>query len=91
VIDKLLTGMPDVVRAMAEPLSKVDRITIVSTGDGHAAGANKIVADVAQMIAQVPALFETLAGVKVGDLFARVPAIRAAAAQETPPPEKPQS
>jgi flotillin len=75
VLDKLLTGMPDVVRAMAEPLSKVDKITIVSTGDGHGAGASKIVADVATMIAQAPALFETLAGVKLSDLLARVPAL----------------
>src|SRR6266542_3669229 len=65
VLDKLLTGMPEVVRAMAEPLSKVDKITIVSTGDGHGAGASKIVADVATMIAQAPALFETLAGIKL--------------------------
>src|SRR2546428_1675879 len=67
VLDKLLTGMPEVVRAMAEPLSKVDKITIVSTGDGHGAGASKIVADVATMIAQAPALFETLAGIKLSD------------------------
>ena len=33
VVDKLLTNMADVVRAMAEPLSKVDKITIVSTGE----------------------------------------------------------
>jgi flotillin len=82
VIDKLLTGMPEVVRAMAEPLSKVDRITIVSTGDAHGAGASKIVADVATMIAQAPALFETLAGVKLGDLLSRIPALRAV------PPER---
>src|SRR2546422_1078584 len=82
VLDKLLTGMPEVVRAMAEPLSKVDKITIVSTGDGHGAGASKIVADVATMIAQAPALFETLAGVKLGDLLSRIPALRAV------PPER---
>ena len=82
VLDKFLTGMPDVVRAMAEPLSKVDKITIVSTGDGNGAGANKIVADVATMIAQAPALFETLAGVKLGDLLARVPALGTARGDE---------
>jgi flotillin len=82
VIDKLLTGMPDVVRAMAEPLSKVDKITIVSTGDGDAAGINKVVADVAKMIAQAPALFETLSGMKIADLFGRVPVIRGVTAEE---------
>jgi flotillin len=83
VIDKLLTGLPEVVRAMAEPLSKVDKITIVSTGNDGAAGANKVVADVAKMVAQAPALFETLAGVKIGDLFARSPGIRAAVTEGT--------
>jgi len=39
VFDKLITGLPDVVRALAEPLSKVDKITIVSTGNGDTAGA----------------------------------------------------
>jgi len=82
VIDKLLSGLPEVVRAMAEPLSKVDKITIVSTGNGGEAGVNKIVGDVTKMIAQAPALFETLAGVKIGDLFARIPVIREAVAEQ---------
>ena len=34
VIDKLLTGLPEVVRALAAPLANVDKITIVSTGNG---------------------------------------------------------
>ena len=35
VVDKLITGLPDVVRALAEPLSKIDKVTIVSTGNGR--------------------------------------------------------
>src|SRR5437899_5347266 len=36
VLDKFITGLPEVVRALSEPLSKVDKVTIVSTGnDGH--------------------------------------------------------
>jgi flotillin len=74
ILDKLLTGMPEVARAMASPLSQVDKITIVSTGsnDGRGAGANQITADIARMVAQVPELFETLTGVRVADLMARV-------------------
>ena len=45
--------------------SKVDKITIVSTGDGDAAGAHKITGDMAEMAAQVPALFEALSGMKM--------------------------
>jgi flotillin len=81
IIDKLLTGMPEVVRALAEPLTKVDSITVVSTGsdgNGGGAGVNKITADVTSMIAQVPALFEALSGMKIGDLLNQVPQIKAA-------------
>ena len=65
VVDKLMTQMPEIVRAMAAPLANVDRITIVSTGDGAAAGAHKITGDLAAIAAQVPALFEALSGMQM--------------------------
>jgi flotillin len=72
VIDKLLTGLPEVVRALAAPLANVDKITIVSTGNGDAAGMNKITGDITKMAAQVPALFETLSGMPLADLLGKV-------------------
>ncbi|HMK30072.1 MAG TPA: SPFH domain-containing protein [Terriglobales bacterium] len=72
VVDKLITGLPDVVRALASPLSQVDKITIVSTGNGDAAGANKVTGDIAKMAAQVPALFEALSGMQVSELLSKV-------------------
>lgn len=76
VVDKLLTNMADVVRAMAEPLAKVDKITIVSTGNDGAAGVNKITGDMTKIAAQVPALFEALSGMDIKQLMANVQAIR---------------
>jgi flotillin len=72
VVDKLITSLPEVVRAMAAPLSNVDRITVVSTGNGDAAGVNKITGDMTKMAAQVPALFEALSGMQLSDLLSRV-------------------
>jgi flotillin len=72
VIDKLLTGLPEVVKALASPLANVDKITIVSTGNGDAAGMNKITGDITKMAAQVPALFETLSGMPLTDLLGKV-------------------
>jgi flotillin len=72
VIDKLITSMPEIVKALASPLANVDKITIVSTGNGNAAGMNKITGDVAAMAAQIPALFETLSGVQFSDLLSKV-------------------
>ena len=76
VVDKLLTNMADVVRAMAEPLSKVDKITIVSTGNEDAAGAHKITGDMTRIAAQVPALFEALSGMDIKQLMSNVKAIK---------------
>src|SRR5690242_20963928 len=75
VVDRLISTMPDVVRAMSEPLAKVDKVTIVSTG-GDAAGANKLTGDMAKIAAQVPALFEALSGMDVRDLMANIASIR---------------
>ena len=72
VIDKLIGGLPEVVRAFAEPLSKVDKITVVSTGGDGGAGVNKITADMAQMVAQVPALIESLTGKNLHELMQQV-------------------
>jgi flotillin len=76
VVDKLLTNMADVVRAMAEPLSKVDKITVVSTGGDGAAGVNKITGDMTKIAAQVPALFEALSGMDIKQLMSNVRAIK---------------
>jgi flotillin len=73
IIDKLITGLPEVVRALAAPLANVDRITVVSTGDS--AGMNKITGDMTKIAAQVPALFETLSGMPLSDLFSKVRAL----------------
>lgn len=91
VVDKLITGLPDVVRAMATPLSNVDKITIVSTGNGDSAGVNKLTGDMTKIAAQVPALFEALSGMPLGELMARVQQIgdnnkKAPTATVTPEP-----
>jgi flotillin len=77
VLDKLLTGMPEVVRAFAQSLAAVDKITVVSTGDGRSPGVSAITGEVAKMIAQVPELFETLTGMRVGELMDRLQGIEA--------------
>jgi flotillin len=72
IFDKLITAMPEVVRALAAPLANIDRITIVSTGDAKTAGMNKITGDITQMAAQIPALFETLSGMPMSELFTKI-------------------
>jgi len=85
VVDKLITSLPEVVRALSEPLSKVDKVTIVSTGNGDAAGAYKLTGDITKMAAQVPALFEALSGMQMSDLLSKVRLIGDKAPKPVPP------
>jgi len=69
--------MPEMARAFAEALRNVDRIAIVSTGDGRGAGgASALTGEVARMISQMPEIVEALTGKKVGDLLAQLQAVR---------------
>jgi flotillin len=72
VVDKLITGLPEVVKALASPLSNIDKITIVSTGDADAAGMNKVTNDMTKIAAQIPVLFETLSGMRMSELLSKV-------------------
>ena len=84
IVDKLITNMPEVVKALAAPLANVDKITVISTGNGDAAGLNKITGDMTKMAAQIPALFETLSGMPLSELFAKVRLI----GEKTPKPDE---
>jgi flotillin len=77
VVDKLITNLADVVRAMAEPLANVDKITIVSTGDGRTTGASKLTGEMTEIAAQVPALFEALSGMNLKELMTNVKSMAA--------------
>jgi flotillin len=72
IVDKLISSMPEVVKALAAPLANVDRITVVSTGNGDSAGMSKITGDMTKMAAQIPALFETLSGMPLHELLSKV-------------------
>jgi hypothetical protein len=86
VLDKVVSNLPEIVRAMAEPLSKVDRISIVSTGGGHDGnlGANRITGDLVSMLAQVPAVLQAVTGLRMDELLARVPGLQTVDATPSP-------
>lgn len=87
--------MRPIARALAAPLGRVDKITVVSTGEGNAngSGVNRITNDVATMVAQTPAMLEALTGISIGDLLKSVPQMRegqspSANGHEAPSPAK---
>lgn len=74
VLDKLIASLPEVVEALSQSMAGIDKVTIVSTGDGKA-GVSAFTGEVAKMIAQVPELFETLTGKSVAELMDRLQGI----------------
>jgi flotillin len=72
VVDRLFTNMPEIVKAIAAPLANIDKVTIVSTGNGDGAGAYKLTGDVTKIAAQIPALFEALSGMQMSELLSKV-------------------
>jgi flotillin len=71
-IDKL----PELARAVSEPLSKVEKIVMISNGsDGI--GASKITKDVLDIVAQLPPVLESVAGLSLKDLVAKIPKLKA--------------
>ncbi len=78
VIQLILQTLPEIAQAIAQPLSKTDSITIVSTGgDGSGAGASKVTRDVAEIMAQLPPIVESLAGIDLKKLINLVPQLKA--------------
>ncbi|UCE67176.1 MAG: flotillin [Candidatus Zixiibacteriota bacterium] len=71
VYEMLIKIMPELARAVSEPLSKVDKIVMVDSGSGG--GASKITKQVADVLAQLPAVVESLSGVDLKKLIEKIP------------------
>ena len=80
-VDKL----PEIASAVSAPLAKMEKVIVISSGgDSHTgAGASKVTRDVADIIAQVPAVIEALTGVKLQEIIRRVPGVMADAGPQT--------
>ncbi len=81
VLQVLLAALPEIAKAVAEPLSKTDRITFVSTG-GDGAGASKLTADIAKIMAEMPAVVESLSGIDIRRLIDSIPALQTGRPEE---------
>lgn len=83
VLQILAPLLPEIARAVAEPLAKIDRITMVNTGGSGDVGVSRITGEVAKVITQVPPVIESLTGLKLEDLLAK---LRPEAKKPDPPP-----
>ncbi len=89
IIQQLIDVMPQIAAAIAEPLSRTERIVVISSGDGAngGAGASKISADIANIVAQVPELVEALTGLDLTETIKGLPGVISSSATPVVQPE----
>jgi flotillin len=80
ILDRMLASLPEMATAFSQSLQQVDKITIVSAGDGRG-GPSALTGEVAKMVAQLPEVVQSITGQSIGDLLDRV---RGAAAAQAP-------
>jgi flotillin len=99
VLQLLAPILPEIARAIAEPLARIDRITMVNTGGNGEVGVSRLTGEMARVMAQVPPVLESLTGLNLNELLARLRPTGAAGdgeakrvdAEVEPPPTKPRS
>ena len=82
VIEMIVRILPDVAGRISEPLSKMDKMVIINSGNGPGGGASKLTGDVTQIISQLPPVIESLTGIKFERLLEQVPALKKAMEQQ---------
>src|ERR1700692_163452 len=76
VIEMIVRILPEVAGKVSEPLSKTEKMVIINSGNGVGGGASKLTGDVAQIVAQLPPVIESLTGIKLEKLLEQVPSLR---------------
>jgi len=78
VVEMIMRVLPEIAGKISEPLSKMERMVIINSGNGAGGGASKLTADVTQIVAQLPPVIESLTGIKFEKLLEQVPSLRKA-------------
>jgi flotillin len=78
IIEQLLESLPQIADAVAQPLSKTDRIVVIGQGGNadQGAGANRITRDVVNIISQLPDVVEALTGIDILGTIKSLPGIK---------------
>jgi len=82
VTEMMVKMLPELAKAVAEPLSKTEKIVMVSSGEGGALGASKITREIAQMMAQLPPVVESLSGISLKDIVGKIPGMTPPAGEQ---------
>ncbi|NLF62972.1 MAG: flotillin family protein [Chloroflexi bacterium] len=76
VLQQILDALPELARAIAQPLAQTDRIVIIGGENGQGAGASKVTGDITKIMAQLPATVEALTGIDLIDSLSSLPGLK---------------
>ncbi len=74
ILQIVVENLPQLARAVAEPLSKTEKIIVIGGGGDGSAGASKVTQDVVNVVAQLPPMIQALTGISLEDLIKNIPA-----------------
>ena len=88
ITQMFVEALPEIARAVAEPLTKTERMIIINMGgdSDSGGGASRVTRDVTNIIAQLPPVIESLTGVKLETLLARIPGLTEGASRQPAEP-----
>lgn len=87
ILEQLIDRLPDLARAISEPLSRTDKIVMINyggggNGDGAGSGGNgmasQITKEVTDVMTQLPPVLEALTGIDFQTLMEQLPALKEA-------------
>lgn len=67
----IIERLPEIAKAVADPLSKTEKIVIVDSGNGEGKGAAKVTGYVSDIMSQLPETVKALTGVDLMELLSK--------------------
>jgi len=72
ILEMFIEKMPDIARAIAQPLAKTEKIIMINSDGG---GASKLTSDITRAVAEIPPVMEALTGIKINEMMKKVPGL----------------
>lgn len=73
ILQIVVENLPQLARAVAEPLSKTEKIVVIGGGNDGSAGASKVTQDVVNVVAQLPPMIQALTGMNLEEVLQKIP------------------
>lgn len=68
----IIEKLPEIAKAISEPLSKTEKIVVIDNGTNNGAkGASRITSYITDIVSQLPETVESFTGVKIMDLISK--------------------